>query len=396
MAVEVELGQRADVDAVFQLAGDLLAERVVQPVDALDDEHLIFVHLEPHALLEPALRLEGIERQLDLAPGQQLDELIVEQRHVDGFQTLEVGLTVRAEGDILAVLIVVIQRNRQRALAADAKLHTQAVGKRRLAAGTRPGNEHDPRAVSDNALGNLRDGALLHGLADADERPCFALGDDIVQIGGVFALQNLRAGVRLDIGAHELGALDKRRGRTGKVLVRQQQHHAGVIKPQGEGLDFARRFHHVAIEILAQPVAGIHVEIIKRAIGQQAHGVLLPLRAEIRHRLLARPAGFDDGQVRAGNLMHARLDSAHQRRGERNAAHVQIDAPADAMLKARLCARRDIPQSKQQNQPRAALVNAAVFFIFSVQMVHMLPPCGQRAKSARLFCIFHCIMRTSV
>ena len=384
MAVEVELGQRADIDSVFQLAGDLLAERVVQPVDALDDDHLILLRPEPHAPFQPALCLEGIQRQLDLAPGQQLHQLIVEQRHVDGFQTFQIGLSVRAERDHLAVFIVIIQRNRQRALAADAELHAQPVGEGRFAAGARPGDEHDPRAVGDDALGDLRDGALLHGLADADKRPRVALCDDVVQVGGVFALQNPRADVRLDIRAHELRPLDKRRGRAVKRLGGQQEHHTGVIKPQREGLDFARRFHHVAVEILAQAVAGIHVEMIERAIRQQAHGVLLPLRAEIRHRLLARPAGFDDRQVGLGNFTHARLDFAHQRRRQRNAAHVQVEPQADAVLKARLCARRDVPQSKQQNQAGAALVNAAVFFIFSVQMVHMLPPCGQHAESARL------------
>ena len=343
-------------------------------MNALDDEHLILVHPEPNTLFKPPLRFERIQRQLHLAPGQQLHQLVVEQRHVDGFQTFEIGLAIRAEGDVLAVFIIIIQRNRQRALAADAQLHAQAVGERRLAAGAWPGDEHDPRAVGDNALGNLRDGALLHRFADADKRARLAFGDDVVQIGGVFALQNLRAGVRLDIGAHELGPLNKRRGRAGKVFIWQQQHHAWVIKPQGKGFDFARRFHHAAVKILAQAVAGVHVEIIKRAISQQAHGVFLPLRTEIFDRLFARPAGLDDRQIRAGKLVHARLDSAHERRGERHAAHVQINAPADAVFKARLRARSNIPQSEQQKQPCASLINAAVFFIFSVQTVHMPPP----------------------
>ena len=109
MAIQIELRQRADIDAVFQLTGDFLAERTVQAVNALDDEHLIPVHPEPNTLFKPPLRFERIQRQLHLAPGQQLHQLVVEQLHVDGFQTFEIGLAIRAEGDVLAVFIIIIQ-----------------------------------------------------------------------------------------------------------------------------------------------------------------------------------------------------------------------------------------------------------------------------------------------
>ena len=54
-------------------------------------------------------------------------------------------------------------------VADDAQLRTQAIGKRRLSARTGACDKDNACAVCRNAVGNLRNRALLHGFADTDE-----------------------------------------------------------------------------------------------------------------------------------------------------------------------------------------------------------------------------------
>ena len=104
-------------------------------MDALDDEDVVLLQRQPDALFLAALGVKRVARQLDLAPGQQVDELLVEQRHVDGLKALKIRLAVRTARYTAAVDVVVIQRYGQRTLAADPQLNAQPVGERRLAAG---------------------------------------------------------------------------------------------------------------------------------------------------------------------------------------------------------------------------------------------------------------------
>ena len=383
MAVEVELRERADVHAELELGRDVGAQRIIEAVNALDDEHLVLRDARTHALLLALAGDERIARQLHLAPGEQIDELLVEQRHVDGLQALEVGLAVLSQRHAAAVDVIVVQRDGQRPLAAHAQLDAQPVGERRLAAGGRTGHEHHARAMGDDALGDLRDGAVLQRLIDADERARLPAGDDVVEVGGRLALQDARALRSLGIGAHELRALHERRGRTGEVVIRQHQHHARVVKAQREAGDFAGGFRHVAVEVFAEAVAGVDVEVVKRPVAQQADGVLLSLLGKVALCLLARPARPGDRQVLLRNLVHALLDGAHPGGGEACPLHRHVDAPADAVLKAHGGARQHIAQGQQQNQPSAALIDSAVLFISAVHNGLLSPKMGESHRMHR-------------
>ena len=170
--------------------------------------------------------------------------------------------------------------------------------------------------------------------------------------------------VRFGIGAHELRPLYKGCGRPAQIIARQQQHHARIIKPQRKLPYLARGRRHIPIEILAQPIAGIHIKVLKRPVTEQANGIFLSLRSKIRHRLLPCPAAFDNRLIAQHNLMHSLLNSLHQRCRQAYAIYIHIYAVADAVLHLHRCAGTNIPQRQQQNQPRASFVNAPRLLMF--------------------------------
>ena len=89
-------------------------------------------------------------------------------------------------------------------------------------------NEGATKISGKNGLGKTSIASAFYWLLSSYTNPYvpknFALFDDIVDVRGVFASQNLRILRRLGIGPHELRTLGKGRNRPFLVL-RQHEHH---------------------------------------------------------------------------------------------------------------------------------------------------------------------------
>ena len=89
VALQVHLRQGGDVNAVHPVVGQAAHQLRVQAVNAFDDEQLLVGERHGRTGLAAA-RAEVVARQLDAVAGAQLDDLVVEQRQVEGVETLEI------------------------------------------------------------------------------------------------------------------------------------------------------------------------------------------------------------------------------------------------------------------------------------------------------------------
>ena len=133
VVVQIERGQGADVDFELQVAGDVARQFVVQAVNALYDDRLIRVHVDGVGFVAAPAVGEVEQRRVHRFALQKTHQMIVEQRHVQRVQALEIALAVLVHGNEVAVEIVVVQRNGDRAQPQHAQGDVEPVGERRLA-----------------------------------------------------------------------------------------------------------------------------------------------------------------------------------------------------------------------------------------------------------------------
>ena len=94
MTVDVQLGQRADVDPVFLAVIHLRRQFPVQRVDSFDDDQLVLLN-GSQPLAKDLLPLQKVESgQVYSLPCQQTVQVMVEQLDIDGAKILVIRFTI--------------------------------------------------------------------------------------------------------------------------------------------------------------------------------------------------------------------------------------------------------------------------------------------------------------
>ena len=109
MLINVDIGQRTDVDLVFALLGKCIGSLLIQSVDSLDDQNIVRSQLFEIALVLPLSGLEVEGRQFHPLSGQQSAHIVVKLLHVNGFETFKIVISVFIPGGKLSVHKIIIQ-----------------------------------------------------------------------------------------------------------------------------------------------------------------------------------------------------------------------------------------------------------------------------------------------
>ena len=129
MAVDVDLRQRADVDAEFALRRKGVRKAVIQSVNTLDDEDVLRSELHEIALVLGLAGLEVELRHLNSLTVQKLRHLLVEQLDVESLEAFEIIVSVLVARAELAVAVIVVQSDRMRFKTVGTQLDRQSMGK---------------------------------------------------------------------------------------------------------------------------------------------------------------------------------------------------------------------------------------------------------------------------
>ncbi|MPN21598.1 hypothetical protein SDC9_168978 [bioreactor metagenome] len=91
-------------------------------------------------------------REFDLFAAQQAGEILLKLRDIKGSDILEVDCPVRPGLELIAVEIVIVQRDEDRGFAVHAQLCAETVRARGLSAAGRAGDQDGPCAARDNLI----------------------------------------------------------------------------------------------------------------------------------------------------------------------------------------------------------------------------------------------------
>ena len=114
MLVDVELGQRTDVDFELALHRERAGQPVVESVDSLDDQYVLFSELHVAVLVFPLAGLKIEDRQIDALARKQFIHVVVKQLHIQRFQTFQIEFPVLIARALIPVRIIIIERERMR------------------------------------------------------------------------------------------------------------------------------------------------------------------------------------------------------------------------------------------------------------------------------------------
>lgn len=114
MVIEVHLGLGRDEDLELVALGDAIGKRFVQGMDAFDDDRLIARELDLPSR-DPVADLEIELRKLDLFPGDEIENVLLEVLDVEGLEGLEVPFPILAYWDLLLRLVIVVDGDADRA-----------------------------------------------------------------------------------------------------------------------------------------------------------------------------------------------------------------------------------------------------------------------------------------
>ena len=142
----------------------------IEGMDTLDDEDVGGVEFQVLATLFALPFLEIILGQFHLLSCEKRVELLIEQRDIEGIETLEVVVALSVSRGVVTVDEIVVERHHHRSAAVAHQLYGQSFAGGSLATRRRSGNQYDTHAVAlCDILGNLSNLLLLQGLRDVDD-----------------------------------------------------------------------------------------------------------------------------------------------------------------------------------------------------------------------------------
>ena len=132
MLIDIQLRQGTDINTVFALGRERIAQRVIEAVDTFDDQDIFLAQLQEIAVVFTFAGEEVIHRQLHPFSGKKIEHISVEKFDVDGFQTLIILFAVLIERCLGAIDKIVVHRNGMWLQAVCRELYRESVGERGL------------------------------------------------------------------------------------------------------------------------------------------------------------------------------------------------------------------------------------------------------------------------
>ena len=273
MIVQVDGGERGNINHEFNFPGHLAGEPVVERVDALDEDRLVAASAQRMRLFA-ALALNKIElRRFNFFALQQRYQVLAQQFQIQRIRIFQIALAVFVHGNGIAIEIIIVQRNFHGQMPHGSQQDGEPVRHRGLARRGWPRHQDQPRAAGEEFLRDVHQGNLVQFLVDADEFAQRALFDHFVEIGHVGDAQDLVPARAFGKGAHQLGQFHQPAGARGIRPVGQQQRQARQQQAQIEHRHIARGGNHFPIEVFRHAVALVELEVLIGPVVQKAHFV---------------------------------------------------------------------------------------------------------------------------
>ena len=283
-------------------------------MDALDDDDALFAQAAGSALFVTAALGEVVARQHHLFAGDQLIQVLIEQRQVERADALEVGIAEFIERGLVAVDEVVIHADGDRLQTQRTEADGEALGSGGLAGRGGPGDQHQAHGgeICRHRIADLLQLAVVHIFRDQDQLVGLAGADGVVQLVYGGKTLHLQPGVAL---AHHLLQAQRRRefaALFAKEAAGGQAQHKAVIEGDEAEIGIGRqRERHLAEEVIGELAIAVDGDIGKRLHGKQRRlAVLLGLAEEI-DGVIAVDVVAVDGQLLLKQGAHIRFQQGH-------------------------------------------------------------------------------------
>ncbi len=125
MLVDGDGGQDRDIELEFLRIGNLRRKGRIQAVDAFHDQHIVVRQLEVLSFELACARGEVVFRNLDALAGEELFELLVQERNIQRLQALEVVISILVERRVDPVAKIVVERDDDGVQAVDPHVERQ-------------------------------------------------------------------------------------------------------------------------------------------------------------------------------------------------------------------------------------------------------------------------------
>ena len=191
MLVDGDGGQDRDIELEFLRVGNLRRKGRIQAVDAFHDQHVVVRQLEVLSFELACARGKVVFRNLDALAGEELLELLVQERDIQRLQALEVVISILVERRVDPVAEIVVERDDDGVQAVDPHVERQPLRGSGLSAARGTGDQHDPHPFAGcNQVGRFGIPVVVQGLRQIDQITGFAAGDGFIEGTDVVFAEN--------------------------------------------------------------------------------------------------------------------------------------------------------------------------------------------------------------
>ena len=305
MVIDIQLGQRADIDTELLVRRQRIGHLLIQAVDALDDQDIILAQGEIIAFVLPPAGDKIEPRNLHLLPVQKSQHILIKLLHVDGSERLKIIVPLLILRRVLAVDEIIVRLHRMGLHAQRSQLNAQPVGKGSFARRRRAGDHNDLPSGLHNRLGDIADLLFLQRLLHQDNIPGLSVRNGLVQRTYVGDSQRAAPFFSGKLGIKQLAAFVNR-GQKRRVLpLRRIQDKSAVKQFQRIYPDIPGIRDHVAVKIIVVILDAVHIHTGCGAEAEQPFLVLHTVPPEHLNGILGAEAPLVDDHLLLGNLPHA-------------------------------------------------------------------------------------------
>ena len=230
MLIHINLRQRTDINPELALRRKRPRQLLIQPVDALQHQHIRLLHLDKIPLVLALARLKIKIRQLHTLSIQKLRHILVQQINIQRLQALKIILPILIPRRIHPVHIVIVETDRMRRQPMRRELDRKPVAERRLAGRGRTRDQHKlHRLFLRDLLRNLRNLLFLQCLRNQHHLLDIPLCDAFIQIRNRRNSHLLAPALRFPLYLEYLRGEIRRRHRLRGFLLRHLQNKTIVI-----------------------------------------------------------------------------------------------------------------------------------------------------------------------
>ena len=170
IVIDYKLSQRGNIDFKFGRGRDRNGQFIVQAMDSLYDDDLIFVNAKAVAFRAAGSGGEIEAGNADLPALKQFGKVLVEKLQIEGMDVLEIKISFLIAGCLIAVEKIIVERKGDRSLAIDPQLGAKTLAEGRFARAGRSSDEDYPAIFSMvDLIGDQADLPFVEGLRGFDE-----------------------------------------------------------------------------------------------------------------------------------------------------------------------------------------------------------------------------------